>query len=276
MKMQYSADIIRYKTMTNSELNATFSLEGLFTPDDVFLTYSDIDRGIVGSAVPVEKDLTLPVHKELAAAFFCERREVGIINIGGPGTVTCDGTSHALAKLDSLYLGRGTKEVTFTSASKTNPAKFYFVSYPAHTEYKTTFVPKEKANRLDLGAQSGCNKRVIYQLIRPGIVETCQIVMGVTLLEEGSVWNTFPPHTHKRRSEFYMYFDMAPETRVFHFMGEADNMRPLVLRNEQVALSPTWSMHCGVGTGAYGFIWSMGGENQEFDDMDHIAIDQLF
>ncbi len=275
MEMRYSADIVRYKTMTNSELKDSFALTNLFEPDAVPLTYSDIDRGVVGSAVPVSKVLALPTHKELACDYFAQRREIGVINIGGAGTITVDGNAMKLAKFDSLYIGRGSKDVAFASDDKANPAKYYFVSYPAHKAYPTTLIPKDKANQLKMGDTKTSNKRVIYQPIRPGIVETCQIVMGFTMLEEGNVWNTFPPHTHKRRSEYYLYFDMPEDARVFHFMGEADNMRPIVLRNEEAALSPTWSMHCGAGTSAYTFIWCMGGENQEFDDMDHLGPDDL-
>ena len=275
MEMRYSADIVRYKTMTNSELKDAFALTGLFAPDTVPLTYSDIDRGVIGSAVPVSKTLDLPTHKELACDYFAQRREIGVINIGGAGTISVDGKVMALEKFDSLYIGRGSKDVVFASNDKTNPAKYYFVSYPAHKVYPTTLVPKAKANQIKMGDTKTSNKRIIFQPIRPGFVETCQIVMGFTMLEEGNVWNTFPPHTHKRRSEYYLYFDMPEDARVFHFMGEADNMRPLILQNEQAALSPTWSMHCGAGTSAYTFIWCMGGENQEFDDMDHLGPDDL-
>lgn len=270
MEIRYSADIVRYKTMTNSELRDTFVVDTLFTPDSVPLTYSDIDRGVIGSAVPLTKALEIPTHKDLASDYFAQRREVGIINIGAAGSIKVDGETYPMAALDSLYVGRGSKDIQFMSDSADTPAKFYFVSYPAHKSYPTKHVPQSSANMIELGSQESCNKRVIYQPIRPGIVESCQIVMGFTVLESGNVWNTFPPHTHKRRSEYYMYFDMPEEARVFHFMGEEDNMRPMILKNGEVALSPIWSMHCGAGTAAYTFIWSMGGENQEFDDMDHI------
>ncbi len=270
MEIRYSADIVRYKTMTNSELRDTFVVDNLFQPDVVHLTYSDIDRGVIGSAVPVTRELDVPVFKDLASDYFAQRREVGIINIGGKGSIDVDGTTYAMDRLDSLYVGRESKGIMFRSDNADNPAKFYFVSYPAHKRYETTHVPKSKANMLKLGDSKTSNKRTIFQPIHPDILTTCQIVMGFTILEEGNVWNTFPPHTHKRRSEFYMYFDLEPEARVFHFMGEQDNMRPVVLKNGEVALSPIWSMHCGAGTSAYTFIWSMGGENQVFDDMDHI------
>ncbi|MEE9434782.1 MAG: 5-dehydro-4-deoxy-D-glucuronate isomerase [Sphingorhabdus sp.] len=271
METRYSADIVRYKTMTNSELRDVFVVDNLFAPDAVPLTYSDIDRGVIGSAVPVQKPLEMPTHKDLASDYFAQRREIGIINIGGEGSIEAGGQSYALDNLDSLYIGRGTENIVFSSADAKSPARYYFVSYPAHKAYPTKLVKKSEANQIKLGAQETSNKRVIFQPIRPGIVESCQIVMGFTMLETGSVWNTFPPHTHKRRSEYYMYFDMPDDARVFHFMGEADNMRPIILKSGEVALSPIWSMHCGAGTSAYTFIWSMGGENQEFDDMDHIG-----
>ena len=270
MEIRYSADIVRYKTMTNSELRDAFVVDTLWGADEVPLVYSDIDRGVIGSAVPVKKTLEIPVHKDLASDFFAQRREVGIINIGAAGAIEVDGTSYDMASLDALYIGRGSKGIKFSSKDGSNPAKFYFVSYPAHKEYPTKHVPQSAANTIHLGSDETANKRTIYQPIRPGIVDSCQIVMGFTALAAGNVWNTFPPHTHKRRSEYYMYFDLPEEQSVFHFMGEEDNMRPMILKSGEVALSPIWSMHCGAGTSAYTFIWSMGGENQEFDDMDHI------
>ena len=276
MEIRYSADIVRYKTMTNKELRDTFVVDNLWTPDAVPLTYSDIDRGVIGSAVPVTKALTIPTHKNLASDYFAQRREAGIINIGGAGKIEADGKTYAMANLDSLYIGRGTQGIVFTSDDPKNPAKYYIVSYPAHMRYETQHIPKSQANVVHLGANETSNKRTIFQPIHPAVVKTCQIVMGFTILESGNVWNTFPPHTHKRRSEFYMYFDLHDDdARVFHFMGEADNMRPMILKGGEVALSPIWSMHCGAGTSAYTFIWSMGGENQVFDDMDHISQDDI-
>jgi 4-deoxy-L-threo-5-hexosulose-uronate ketol-isomerase len=261
--------------MTTSELRDSYLVNNLFAHDSVPLTYSDIDRGVVGSAVPVTKALGLPIHKELACDFFTQRREVGVLNIGGPGTIVVSGKPYSLEYEDSLYIGRDNQEVEFQSTDPDNPAKFYFVSYPAHTIYPTTLVTKDKANKIELGSQETANARTIYQPIRPGIVETCQIVMGFTSLEVGSVWNTMPPHTHRRRSEYYMYYTLSEENVVFHMMGEPDNVRPLVMRDGEVALSPSWSIHSGVGTSAYTFCWSMGGENQGFDDMDHIGIGDI-
>ncbi|WP_371396775.1 5-dehydro-4-deoxy-D-glucuronate isomerase [Fretibacter rubidus] len=275
MEIRYSADIVRYKTMTNSELRDTFVVSTLWTADEVPLVYSDIDRGVVGSAVPVTKTLTVPTHKDLASDYFAQRREVGVINIGGHGSIKVDGVDYDMENLDSLYIGRESKGIEFSSHDGKNPAKFYFVSYPAHVRYETQHIKKSQANQLHLGANETSNKRTIFQPIHPAILKTCQIVMGFTILDSGNVWNTFPPHTHKRRSEYYMYFDLPEDQRVFHFMGEADNMRPMIMKAGEVALSPIWSMHCGAGTSSYTFIWSMGGENQVFDDMDHISQDDI-
>jgi len=275
MELRVSADNIRYQRMTTAELRESYVVDNLFTADVVPLTYSDIDRGVIGSAVPVSKILELPVHKELACEYFTERREVGVLNIGGTGSINVNGESYELAYEDSLYIGRGNEDITFTSIDSSNPARFYFVSYPAHTSYPTKLVTKSMANRIELGSLETANKRVIYQPICPGIVESCQLVMGFTSLETGSVWNTMPPHTHRRRSEYYMYYTLDENNRVFHMMGEPDNVRPLILSDGQVALSPSWSIHSGAGTSAYTFCWAMGGENQEFTDMDHLTMADL-
>ena len=275
MELRVSADNIRYKRMTSDELRESYLVDNLYTPDEVPMTYSDIDRGVIASAVPVNKVLTLPIHKELACDYFTQRREVGVLNIGGAGKLTVNSTAYDLAYEDALYIGRGNEDITFESDDATNPAKFYIVSYPAHTSYPTKLVTKEMANKIEMGSLETANKRVIYQPIRPGIVESCQIVMGFTSLEAGSVWNTMPPHTHRRRSEYYMYYNLPTDNVVFHMMGEADNIRPLIMKTGEVALSPSWSIHSGAGTSAYTFCWSMGGENQEFTDMDHLSISDL-
>jgi len=238
MEIRYSADIVRYKTMTNKELRDTFVIDTLWTLDEVPLVYSDIDRGVIGSAVPTSKVLEIPTHKDLASDYFAQRREVGVINIGGTGSIEVDDVLYEMANLDSLYIGRGSKGIKFASVDAKAPAKFYFVSYPAHMRYETQHIKKSEANIVKLGATDTSNKRTIFQSIHPDIVKTCQIVMGFTALESGNVWNTFPPHTHKRRSEFYMYFDLFDDdARVFHFMGEADNMKPMILKSGEVALS---------------------------------------
>lgn len=268
---KYAADQHRYRTLPNADLRESFVINEIMQPGVLSMTLSDIDRGIIGSAVPLAEPLAFGSFAELGGGIFTARREVGVINIGAPGTITVGEETFTMNRLDSLYIGRGEHGVSFASDDAGDPARFYFVSYPAHTAYPSKRVPQSEANRIDLGAQATCNERTIYQPLRPGIVESCQLVMGFTCIAQGSVWNTFPPHTHDRRSEFYFYFDLADDARVFHFMGRPDELKALALSNEEVALSPSWSMHCGVGSGAYSFIWSMGGENQEFDDMDHVA-----
>ncbi|MCK4754662.1 MAG: 5-dehydro-4-deoxy-D-glucuronate isomerase [Calditrichia bacterium] len=261
--------------MTTTEQRESFLIDGLFKKDKIMLFYLDIDRVIIGSAVPIKKKLKLGVSKELASQYFTQRREIGVLNIGGNGSVSVDKTTYRLDHKDMLYIGRGSKDITFLSKNASKPAKFYLLSYPAHKEYPTKLSTKKEAEPVQLGSMEESNKRTIYKLIHPGAMDTCQVVMGFTELELGSVWNTMPPHTHERRMEVYMYFDMASDSRVFHLMGPADETRHLVVANGQAVVSPSWSLHSGVGTGAYTFCWGMGGENQAFDDMDHIAIGDL-
>ncbi|WP_417624295.1 5-dehydro-4-deoxy-D-glucuronate isomerase [Paremcibacter congregatus] len=275
MEMRYTADRNSYRRMTSDELRDSYLIGDLFTPGTVSLTYTDVDRAVVGSIVPLGKPLTLPTHKELAAEYFAERREIGVINIGAAGSVTVDGETYVMNNRDSLYIARGSRAIEFHSSDATTPALFYLLSYPAHTSYKTNLVPKSQAKRLEMGTLEDSNKRIIYQSIRPGIVETCQIVMGFTELDKGSVWNTFPPHTHRRRSEVYMYFDLSETSRVFHFMGEPNETRSIVLKNGDAVISPSWSVHSGCGSRNYTFIWGMGGENQEFTDMDGVDINLI-
>jgi 4-deoxy-L-threo-5-hexosulose-uronate ketol-isomerase len=275
MDFLYTADRERYRRMTTGELREAYLIDNMFVAGEVTLCYTDVERSVVGSAVPVGGALTLPVHKELASDYFAQRREIGVINIGGAGTVVVDGESFAMDNRDSLYIGRGSREVGFSSAAADDPAWFYFVSYPAHKEYPTRLVKKAEANRLEMGSMEECNARVIHQSILPGLVDTCQIVMGFTQLAPGSNWNTMPVHTHRRRTEVYMYFDLDEAQCVFHFMGEPDETRAIVVRNGQAVASPSWSIHSGVGTRNYTFIWAMGGENQDFPDMDHVGIKDL-
>lgn len=275
MNFLNTADRTRYKTMTNAELAESFTVQNIFVEGEINLTYTDIDRGVVGGVVPTDTALTLPVYKELAADYFCQRREVGIINIGKTGSVSVDGTSYELNNRDSLYIGRGAKEITLQSSDKESPAKFYLISYPAHASYPNKLITKGEANKLELGDKAACNERIIYQSICPGVVESCQLVMGFTELAEGSIWNTNPPHTHERRSEIYMYFDFSEDQRVFHMMGEPEEIKSVILAPETPIVSPSWSIHSGVGTRAYTFIWGMGGENQEFSDMDHLKLSEL-
>ena len=275
MEFLFTADRERYRRMTTSELRESYMVDSLFVPGEITLCYTDVDRAIVGSAVPLGDAQTLPVHKELASDFFAQRREIGVINIGGAGKISVDGETYDVANRDSLYIGRGSKDVEFRSDSADEPAQYYFLSYPAHAAYPTTLVQQSDAKRMELGSLEDSNERVIHQSIRPGIVDTCQIVMGFTQLASGSVWNTMPPHTHRRRTEVYMYFDLDESSNVFHFMGEPDETRSLVVRNGEAVVSPSWSLHCAAGTRNYTFIWGMGGENQEFDDMDHIDMKTL-
>lgn len=262
--------------MTTEELKKLYLIDTLFAPDNVCTVYSDIDRSITGSAVPVAQSLKLESSKkEMAADYFTERREIGIINIGGEGKVVADGQVFAMAYKDGLYIGRGTKEIEFSSLNSAVPAKFYFVSYPAHTAYPSKLIHQSDAEVVKLGSQKDANKRTINKYIQPSIVKTCQLVMGLTELDEGNVWNTMPVHTHMRRSEVYMYFNLPEDGIVFHFFGDPAETRHFVMRNEQAVLSPSWSIHSGCATQSYSFIWGMGGENQSYDDMDWVAMKDL-
>jgi 4-deoxy-L-threo-5-hexosulose-uronate ketol-isomerase len=271
MDVRYTIGKNEYKRMTTGELRDAFLVD-LFEEGALNLLYCEVERAISGAAVPVDEVLTLEAGKELAADYFCQRREVGVLNIGAAGTVTVDGADFAMDNLDGLYIGRGSQEIKFASADASDPARFYLVSYPAHTEYPTTHARKADANALEMGSMEDSNKRTIYQYIHENGIKSCQLVMGFTVLEPGSVWNTMPCHTHERRTEVYMYFGLDENTKVFHFMGPGDETRHIAVSNEQAVISPMWSIHSGCGTGAYTFCWAMGGENQRFDDMDHIAV----
>lgn len=268
-------DPIRTAHMNTAELRRSFLIEDLFTRGRLRLVSTDLDRAIVGGAVPLDAPLPLSADPEMRAQYFCERRELGALNIGGKGTVTADGRSYAMDRLDCLYIGRGCREVSFASATTTDPARFYLISYPAHSAYPTQLCRHESGGGLCLGSQATANARSIYKRIHPDDIASCQLVMGYTLLDEGSCWNTMPPHTHRRRSEIYMYFDLDPSQRVLHVMGEPQETRHLLVGSEQAVLSPAWSVHAGAGTSRYGFCWAMGGENQVFDDMDGVAIAEL-
>jgi 4-deoxy-L-threo-5-hexosulose-uronate ketol-isomerase len=277
MKLLQMADAVRYPRMTTAELRETFLIDDLFRAGEIVLTYVDLDRAVIGGAAPTAKPLTLETHPELRADFFCERRELGVLNVGGAGTVTVDGESFALGKLDCLYVGRGSKAVSFASASAEMPAAFYLLSYPAHTEYPTKMVTfaELQAGAVHLGSEETCNKRSIYKAIFLDGIKSCQLVMGFTLLAPWSNWNTMPPHTHMRRSEVYFYFDVDAGQSVVHMMGPPQETRHLVMSDRSVVVSPGWSIHAGVGTKSYGFCWGMGGENQRYDDMDPVAIAEL-
>jgi len=275
MKLFQMADPVRYARMTSDELRATFLLETLFAPGSIELAYVDLDRAVIGSAVPLGKPLELQTQPELRAEYFLERRELGIFNVGGPGSVVVDDTSYELDKLDTLYVGRGSRQVTFLSRSAADPAAFYLLSYPAHAEFPTRKVRFAEITPVELGSLETCNRRKIYKAIHMQGIRSSQLVMGFTLLETGSNWNTMPPHVHMRRSEVYFYFDVEPEQRVIHLMGPPQSTRHLVVAERQVVVSPGWSIHAGVGTKAYGFCWGMGGENQDYADMDPVNIKDL-
>jgi 4-deoxy-L-threo-5-hexosulose-uronate ketol-isomerase len=261
--------------MTTQEVRDSFLIESLFRPDTIAMVYTDVDRAIAGSAVPAAGPLSLTSADELRADFFCQRRELGVLNIGQSGTVTVDGQVYPMGNRDCLYIGRGSKDITFASDSAGDPAKYYLLSYPAHKEFPTKHIKIAEARQVHLGSVEASNKRTIYQFIHPDVLETCQLVMGFTVLEPGSVWNTMPPHTHERRMEVYLYFDVAAGARVFHYMGKPEETRHIVVANEQAVISPSWSIHAGAGTAAYTFCWGMGGENQTFDDMDHLTMDDI-
>lgn len=268
MKTYMMPDPVRYKTMTTEELRENFLVDDLFKAGEIQMCYLDVDRTIIGSAVPTMAPLTLGTADQLRAAYFLERREVGILNIGPKGSVTVDGKVYELETLDCLYVGRGNKELKFTSADGNHPAQFYLLSYPAHTAYPTVLAKKKDAAAVPLGKQELLNKRTIYKYIHMDGIKSCQLVMGFTELEVGSGWNTMPPHTHMRRSEVYLYFNLPKDARVFHMMGPPQETRHLVMADKEIAISPSWSIHAGIGTQNYGFCWGMGGENQAFDDMD--------
>ena len=276
MEVRYSPDKEGFKKLTTNELRESFLIDKLFIKNQIPMVYSDVDRSITGSAVPVGKTLKLASSKkEMAADHFAQRREIGIINIGGKGVIAIDKKNYKMNNIDALYIGRGAKNISFKSSNSKNPAMFYFVSYPAHTSYPSKQVKLEDAESVQLGSLADSNKRTIHKYILPGKVDTCQLVMGLTILEEGSVWNTMPAHTHQRRSEVYMYFGLRKDSVVVHLLGEPEETRHIMVRDKQAVLSTSWSMHSGAGTQNYSFIWAMGGENQEFDDMDWIQMKKL-
>lgn len=275
MEVKYSADPVRFVRMSTQEIRQTFLIDTIFHPGKIDLVYCDVDRAIVGSAVPVGSTLPLSATEQLRAEYFTERRELGVLNVGEKGVVTVDGKKYFLGHKDGMYIGRGSREILFSSEDQTNPAAFYMLSYPAHATLPTAAAHRADAEAVRLGTPEGSNRRTIYKLIHPDGIRSCQLVMGYTELEPGSVWNTMPPHTHDRRMEIYFYFDMVKDTRIFHLMGRPDETRHIVVSNRQAVFSPSWSIHSGAGTGAYTFCWGMGGENQAFNDMDGLSMDDL-
>lgn len=275
MRLIQLADAVRYPRMTTEELRSAFLVDGLFNPGQIELAYIDLDRTIVGSAVPLAETLTLETDRDLRASYFTERREIGVLNIGGPGAVRVNDDLHELGPLDALYIGRGNERIAFSSANPASPAEFYLLSYPAHTAHPVAKIQSASSEPTVLGSAETANHRSIRRLIHLEGVRSCQLVMGFTKLSAGSVWNTMPPHTHMRRSEVYLYFNLPEKERVVHLMGPAHQTRHLVVANKQVVISPGWSIHAGVGTSSYTFCWGMGGENQVYSDMDPLAIADL-
>ncbi|MBU6408849.1 MAG: 5-dehydro-4-deoxy-D-glucuronate isomerase [Verrucomicrobia bacterium] len=254
--------------MTTQELRETFLIHDLFKPGELRANFTDLDRLVVGGVMP-SKPIELPNHRETGRAFFLERRELGAINVGGAGSVHVDGKMFALERLDCVYAPMGAKSVVFESQDPRQPARFYFLSCPAHGAHPAAMMKQKDASPVALGSGAAANKRTIYKFIHQGGIQSCQLVMGFTALEEGSVWNSFPPHVHWRRTEIYFYFDLGDNV-LAHFMGEPEATRHLFMHNEDAVLSPNWSIHCGCGSGNYKFIWGMAGENQVFDDMDGV------
>ena len=275
MEIRYSSHNEDAKKYDTTELRKHFLIEDLFVPGEIKMVYSHIDRIIVAGIVPTDKALSLEGSKALGCDYFLQRRELGVINIGGAGIVTLDGKKYDLGSRDGLYVGQGIKEITFESVDAKIPAKFYVNSATAHKSYPTVKISLEQANKVKAGSDEECNKRVINQYVHPSVCKSCQLVMGMTILKPGSVWNTMPCHTHDRRMEVYLYFDMDADNVVFHLMGTPDETRHIVMKNEQAVISPSWSIHSGVGTKNYTFIWGMVGENQEFTDMDAVLTKDL-
>jgi len=278
MQIRQSVHSDHFRTLDTAGLRREFLVEGLFIPDEISLTYSHVDRIIVGGAMPVGRSVAFDaeVARQIGAEYFLARRELGLINIGGPAQVQVDGERFALATREALYVGAGARELNFRSADPAHPAKLYLNSAPAHCAFPNRKITLEQASPTTLGQTSTSNRRTIYKFIVPDVVQSCQLTMGLTVLDEGSVWNTMPCHTHERRMEVYFYFDMASDAVVFHLLGRPNETRHLVMRNEQAVISPSWSLHAGVGSQRYTFIWGMVGENQTFDDMDPVPMTDLY
>lgn len=275
MKTMLMADPVRYPRMTTEELRNAFLMESMYEAGGLRLRYVDLDRAIAGIAAPAAEAIALPTYPALRASSFTERRELGVLNVGGVGVIHVGNASYELDNLDLLYIGRGNPDVRFESKSAKEPAIFYLLSYPAHSAHPVTLVKKSEAQPTEQGSAKACNRRTIYKYIHLDGARSCQLVMGVTHLHEGSVWNTMPAHTHMRRSEIYFYFDVPDGARVMHLMGPAEETRHLMMRNREIVVSPGWSIHAGAGTEAYKFCWGMGGENQDYTDMDPVSIGSM-
>ena len=277
MDVRQSIHTEHAKNLDTAGLRREFLIEKIFEADNYTLTYSHIDRIIIGGVMPVQQSVMIgeEVGKQLGVSYFLERRELGVINIGGPGLIDVDGKTWEVGHQEALYVGQGAKSVVFRSSDASQPAKFYYNSAPAHTRYPDKKITLEDAVKATLGDAATSNRRTINKFIVPDVLPTCQLTMGLTRLDDGNLWNTMPCHTHERRMEVYFYFDMADDSAVFHMMGQPQETRHLLVHNEQAVISPSWSIHSGVGTQRYTFIWGMVGENQVFDDMDHVSISAL-
>lgn len=277
MQIRQSIHSDHAKQLDTQGLRREFLVEEIFTPDRLTMTYSHIDRIVFGGMMPVHGTLGFSdeLGKTFGVSYFLERRELGLINIGGPGVVVVDGTTFEIGNAEALYVGLGARELSFASVDASQPAKFYYNSAPAHMNFPTRKVTQDQASPSTIGEAATSNRRTIYKYLVPDVLPTCQLVMGMTQLEEGSLWNTMPCHTHERRMEVYFYFNMKDDAAVFHMMGKPDETRHMLVHNEQAVISPSWSIHSGVGTQAYTFIWGMVGENQVFGDMDHVAVKDL-
>ncbi len=275
MKTKYTHSPEDIRNYSTEDLRREFLVEENFIPGEVCLTYTHNDRMIFGGVTPTTEALEISLSKELGVTYFLERRELGVINIGGPGSIIIEGVEEPMKNQDGYYIGKETKDLRFKSDDPNHPAKFYLSSVPAHHKYPNVKISIDKIKPMETGESSTLNRRKIYQYIHPNVCESCQLQMGYTVLQEGSVWNTFPTHTHERRMEVYIYFNMPKDARVIHLMGKPDETKHLVLKNEQAAISPSWSIHSGVGTSDYTFIWAMCGENITYTDMDFVAIDDL-
>lgn len=275
MKQRYHNSPKEVMQMSTADLRENFLIENVMQPGTLQLTYSHYDRVIIGGVVPAGSAVALENFENLKAEFFLERRELGVINVGGPGSIEVDGQRYSLGKLDCLYVGRSSRNVLFKSDDAAQPARYYLLSAPAHHDYPTTFMPKEQAMPTTIGSLETSNERTIYKYIHKEGIQSCQLVMGLTILNTGSVWNTMPAHTHDRRMEAYFYFDVPEDQAVVHFMGQPQETRHLLVHNHQAIISPPWSIHAGCGTRNYAFIWGMGGENKDYSDMDAVKISEL-
>ncbi|QHT71854.1 5-dehydro-4-deoxy-D-glucuronate isomerase [Rhodocytophaga rosea] len=274
MQTRYASSPNEVTSFNTEQLRENFLIENIFTPDTLQFVYSHYDRVIIGGILPIG-DISLPTYPELKADYFLERREIGIINVGGAGSIEVEGKQYILHKLDCLYIGKGNKQVVFKSEKAAEPARFFLLSAPAHQKYPTTLMTSSEASPVEMGETKTSNQRTIYKYIHGEGIKSCQLVMGLTVLKSGSVWNTMPAHIHDRRMEAYFYFDVPEEQRVFHLMGQPAQTRHLLVANHQAVISPPWSIHSGAGTSNYSFIWGMAGENYTFTDMDFVAIKDL-